>query len=176
MNELDDILADAERDVAGAGTLAALDEIRVRLLGKKGSLTALLKRLGALPAAERRSLVPAGRPGELTVRAVMTAPQGAARLEAELALRLVTPLQASPAQLVVFNHPATREAVQLTGGSGHVAVRVATPAQSSLAAFTFHPENSSVSVAPRADGRLTLDVWDLCLTATPPATVAVQVR
>ncbi|KAF0309747.1 Nuclear pore membrane glycoprotein 210 [Amphibalanus amphitrite] len=130
---------------------------------------------GALPAAERRSLVPAGRPGELTVRAVMTAPQGAARLEAELALRLVTPLQASPAQLVVFNHPATREAVQLTGGSGHVAVRVATPAQSSLAAFTFHPENSSVSVAPRADGRLTLDVWDLCLTATPPATVAVQI-
>ena len=130
----------------------------------------------ALTAAERRALVPAGRPGQLTVRAVMTAPQGAARLEAELALRLVAPLQAAPAQLVVFNHPATRESVRLTGGSGHVAVRVATPAQSSLATCTFHAENSSVTVAPRADGRLTLDVCDLCLTATPPATVSVQVR
>ena len=34
-------------------TLAALDEVRVRLLGKKGLLTEQLKGLGKLPAAER---------------------------------------------------------------------------------------------------------------------------
>ncbi len=36
------------------GDLAALDEVRVRWLGKKGTLTEQLKSLGALPAAERR--------------------------------------------------------------------------------------------------------------------------
>jgi phenylalanyl-tRNA synthetase alpha chain len=38
---------------AAARDLAALDEIRVRYLGKKGEVTALLKSLGALSASER---------------------------------------------------------------------------------------------------------------------------
>ena len=128
-----------------------------------------------LPSADRRSLVPVGKPGQLTVKVAMTAPKDTARLETDLAVRLVAPLQATPSQLVIFNHPATRESVTLSGGSGHVAVRLATPAQSALAACSFHPENGTVSVTPRADGKLTVDVWDLCLTATPPATVNVQV-
>ena len=40
-------------EVSGCRDLAALDEIRVRLLGKKGLLTEQLKGLGRLPAAER---------------------------------------------------------------------------------------------------------------------------
>jgi phenylalanyl-tRNA synthetase alpha chain len=40
-------------EVAASSTLAALDEVRVRWLGKKGLLTEQLKSLGALPAAER---------------------------------------------------------------------------------------------------------------------------
>lgn len=40
-------------EVASAADIAALDELRVRLLGKKGVLTEQLKGLGALPAAER---------------------------------------------------------------------------------------------------------------------------
>jgi phenylalanyl-tRNA synthetase alpha chain len=40
-------------DVSGSATLERLDEVRVRLLGKKGLLTEQLKSLGALPAAER---------------------------------------------------------------------------------------------------------------------------
>ena len=40
-------------DVAASRDLAALDEVRVRLLGKKGALTDQLKSLGSLPAAER---------------------------------------------------------------------------------------------------------------------------
>jgi phenylalanyl-tRNA synthetase alpha chain len=45
-----------ERALADAGAsrdLAALEEVRVRLLGKKGLLTEQLKGLGKLPAAER---------------------------------------------------------------------------------------------------------------------------
>ncbi len=40
-------------DVGASADLAQLDEVRVRLLGKKGLLTEQLKGLGALPAGER---------------------------------------------------------------------------------------------------------------------------
>jgi phenylalanyl-tRNA synthetase alpha chain len=40
-------------DLSKSATLAALDEVRVRMLGKKGLLTEQLKGLGALSAAER---------------------------------------------------------------------------------------------------------------------------
>jgi len=52
-----DILAElidqALVEVAACGDLAALDEIRVRLLGKKGLVTEQLKTLGRLPASDR---------------------------------------------------------------------------------------------------------------------------
>ncbi|MEQ8659847.1 MAG: phenylalanine--tRNA ligase subunit alpha [Gammaproteobacteria bacterium] len=47
------IVAEAEHAAAAAVTLAALDEVRVRFLGKKGRLTEQLKTLGKLPAPER---------------------------------------------------------------------------------------------------------------------------
>lgn len=53
MTELADIVAQAEADIAAAADAAALDEVRIRFLGKKGRLTAQLKGLGRLPADER---------------------------------------------------------------------------------------------------------------------------
>lgn len=53
MDALEGLMSRARAAVAGAADLAALDEVRVRFLGKKGELTALLKNLGTLPAAER---------------------------------------------------------------------------------------------------------------------------
>ncbi|HEX7037476.1 MAG TPA: phenylalanine--tRNA ligase subunit alpha [Pseudomonadales bacterium] len=47
------LVAEAERAVAEAGDERALDEVRVRYLGKKGELTALLKSLGQLSPEER---------------------------------------------------------------------------------------------------------------------------
>ncbi len=47
------LVEQALADVDSSATLAALDEVRVRLLGKKGLLTEQLKGLGALSAAER---------------------------------------------------------------------------------------------------------------------------
>lgn len=52
--ELQALLDSAEAEVAAASTPAALDEVRVRYLGKKGELTERLKSLGKLPAEERR--------------------------------------------------------------------------------------------------------------------------
>jgi phenylalanyl-tRNA synthetase alpha chain len=50
---VDAILASARDAVAAAGTAAELEEIRVRVLGRQGTLTQLLRSLGALPVAER---------------------------------------------------------------------------------------------------------------------------
>jgi phenylalanyl-tRNA synthetase alpha chain len=50
---LTDLIDQALAEMGAAGDLAALDEIRVRLLGKKGLLTEQLKSLGRLPAGER---------------------------------------------------------------------------------------------------------------------------
>jgi len=51
--DLTKLLAEAEARIAACGTLMALDEVRVRYLGKKGLLTEELKALGKLSAAER---------------------------------------------------------------------------------------------------------------------------
>ena len=53
MDALEGLLSQARAAVAGAGDLAGLDDVRVRFLGKKGEITALLKNLGNLPADQR---------------------------------------------------------------------------------------------------------------------------
>jgi len=53
VSEIEQIRARAEREIAAADGSAALDAVRVAYLGKKGVVTALLKSLGRLPAAER---------------------------------------------------------------------------------------------------------------------------
>ena len=53
MNNISDILQQAMAAVKAAGDLAALDQVRVNYLGKKGAITQLLKQLGSLSAEER---------------------------------------------------------------------------------------------------------------------------
>ncbi|MGH8319937.1 MAG: phenylalanine--tRNA ligase subunit alpha [Steroidobacteraceae bacterium] len=53
MQDLSSLVSRALGEVAACADLAALDEARVRWLGKKGTLTEQLKSLGGLPAAER---------------------------------------------------------------------------------------------------------------------------
>ena len=52
-DSLSALLEQALADIGSSADLNALDEVRVRLLGKKGALTEQLKSLGKLPAAER---------------------------------------------------------------------------------------------------------------------------
>ena len=85
-----EIIAQAERSIAAAQDLSILDEVRIRLLGKKGVLTALLKQLGALPPAERPAAGKAINDAKETVteaiakrQAVLTQEHLARSLEAE---------------------------------------------------------------------------------------------
>ncbi|REL29441.1 phenylalanine--tRNA ligase subunit alpha [Thalassotalea euphylliae] len=50
---LDDIILQAEQEIAAASTPAALDDVRVSYLGKKGVFTEKMKGLGQLPKEEK---------------------------------------------------------------------------------------------------------------------------
>jgi len=53
MQQLDDVIAKAQAEIAGAADAAALDELRVLYFGKKGVFTEQMKTLGALSPQER---------------------------------------------------------------------------------------------------------------------------
>jgi phenylalanyl-tRNA synthetase alpha chain len=55
MHDTESLKADYLRAVAEAGDLAALEDVRVEALGRKGRITDLMKGLGQLPAEERRA-------------------------------------------------------------------------------------------------------------------------
>ncbi|MEQ5802206.1 phenylalanine--tRNA ligase subunit alpha [Halomonas sp. H10-9-1] len=53
MDHLPNLVTEARQAIQACGSIASLEELRVRYLGKKGEITALLKGLGKLPPAER---------------------------------------------------------------------------------------------------------------------------
>ena len=55
MNNVEALLAQAREALTAAPDLVALDAVRVRYLGKKGELTALLKQLGSMSEEQRRT-------------------------------------------------------------------------------------------------------------------------
>jgi phenylalanyl-tRNA synthetase alpha chain len=88
MADLAQLRTEAEAAVAGAGSTAELEELRVRYLGRKSELTAMLRSIGELPAEERG---PAGKQANEVRRFVEAVlQQRTAELEAaELDRRLV---------------------------------------------------------------------------------------
>jgi phenylalanyl-tRNA synthetase alpha chain len=74
-------------EVSASATLTALDEVRVRVLGKKGVLTEQLKGLGALPPAERPAAGQRINDAKASIQAALEARRAAleaAVLDAEL--------------------------------------------------------------------------------------------
>eukprot|EP01036_Dinobryon_divergens_P051184 gene51184-68514_t len=55
MNDLDQLVAAAEADFAGASLPAELENAKARFLGKSGRVTELLKALAALPPEEKKA-------------------------------------------------------------------------------------------------------------------------
>jgi phenylalanyl-tRNA synthetase alpha chain len=68
-SELDAILREAEPVLAGARTPQELVELRARFLGKKGSVSGVLRTLGALPAQERAALGAAANAAKARIEA-----------------------------------------------------------------------------------------------------------
>ena len=71
MSELETLLATAARDISAAADVRALEEVRVRLLGRKGEVTGLLEGLARLaPDARQRAVGAEQMQAELTAQRV----------------------------------------------------------------------------------------------------------
>ena len=126
MDQVEQTRSEALQALQAASSLEALESVRVATLGKKGSLTGLLKQLGTLPVEQRKefgakvNVVKAEL--EQAIEARKTSLQGAA-LDRKLAEeRIDVTLPARP-QRQGFIHPISQtidEIVAIFGDMGFV--------------------------------------------------------
>ena len=111
MDDLIEILAQAEREAAGAQDLAALDRVRVQYLGKKGVLTEYLKGLGQLAPEERPQVGQAVNRAKQQLQATLKSRSDtleAAELQGRLASEAIDISLPGRGQEVGGLHPVTR--------------------------------------------------------------------
>ncbi len=87
MKDLESLVADTLDEIASSADLAALDALRVAALGRKGAVTGLLKGLGSLPAADRKTAGAAINQAKDRIASALDARRGeleAAALDREL--------------------------------------------------------------------------------------------
>lgn len=82
MQELEQVVALITEKIHASGDLAALDQVRVEALGKKGQLTAMLKTLGKLPPEDRREAGQQINVAKKTVQDLINARKDALQSEA----------------------------------------------------------------------------------------------
>ncbi len=110
MSSLEELEQQALQDVASAADTAAVDAVRVRYLGKKGSLTEQLKQLGRLPPEERPAAGPEINRIKQAVQANIEARKGALKAEqlnAQLASETVDVTLPGRGQQLGGLHPVT---------------------------------------------------------------------
>jgi phenylalanyl-tRNA synthetase alpha chain len=103
-------------DVDASANLERLDEVRVRLLGKKGQLTEQLKSLGALPAAERPAAGQKINEAKAVIQAAIESRRAAletAALDAELAQGAIDVTLPGRGQEPGGLHPVTRTRLRI---------------------------------------------------------------
>jgi phenylalanyl-tRNA synthetase alpha chain len=87
LGQLEALATGARAAIGGAADERALEDLRVRFLGKKGELSQVLRGMGALPAEERPKVGEVANRVKADVEALLDAAKGrveARRLEAEL--------------------------------------------------------------------------------------------
>ncbi|MBU6378481.1 MAG: phenylalanine--tRNA ligase subunit alpha [Gammaproteobacteria bacterium] len=116
MGDLATLTRQALEEVAASSTLAALDEVRVRWLGKKGTLTEQLKSLGTLPAAERPAAGARINEAKQSVQAAIDAAGerlATAAIEAELAAGRIDVSLPGRGEARGGVHPVTRARLRI---------------------------------------------------------------
>ncbi len=71
IDKIDELKQAARHSIAGAGNEAALEEIRVEYLGRKGRVTEVLSNLGGVPVAERPAIGQAGNQAKQEIGAAI---------------------------------------------------------------------------------------------------------
>jgi len=114
--QLTTLVAQALADVNASADLNSLDEVRVRVLGKKGALTEQLKSLGALPAAERPAAGQQINEAKVAIQAAIEARRvqlETAALDAELAKGAIDVTLPGRGQERGGMHPVTRTRLRI---------------------------------------------------------------
>src|SRR5882757_1970330 len=110
------LVEQALADVNASADLQGLDEVRVRLLGKKGLLTEQLKSLGALPAAERPAAGQKINEAKAAIQAALESRRAAleaAALDAELAKGAIDVTLPGRGQELGGLHPVRRTRLRI---------------------------------------------------------------
>ncbi len=116
-------------DIRAAADVVGLDDVRVRLLGKKGALTEQLKSLGQLPAGERPAAGAKINEAKVAVQAALEARRAeleAAALDAELAKGALDVTLPGRGQEAGGLHPVTRTRQRIERIFGQAGFAVAT--------------------------------------------------
>jgi len=110
------LVAQSLAELSAAADLAQLDEIRVRVLGKKGLLTEQLKSLGGLPASERPAAGQRINEAKARIQAALDARQAElekAALDRELAAGAIDVTAPGRGQAGGGLHPVTRSRLRI---------------------------------------------------------------
>ncbi len=127
-NDLETLKAEAEASIASAPDLRAWDAIRVSLLGRNGTLTALLKDLGKTPPEQRRDRGAAlNRLKDALTQALETRRQQleSAALEAKLATERIDPTLPPRPRPRGLIHPISRTSEEIAAIFGAMGFAIA---------------------------------------------------
>ena len=116
MKDLESLVAGTLAEIGRSADLSALDAVRVAALGRKGSVTELLKGLGSLPAAERKAAGAVINEAKGRITEALDARRvalEAAKLERELASGAIDVTLPGRGQSVGGLHPVTRTRLRI---------------------------------------------------------------
>jgi phenylalanyl-tRNA synthetase alpha chain len=116
VKDLESLVAGTLAEIGSSADLAALDAVRVAVLGRKGSVTEMLKGLGSLPAAERKAAGVVINQAKGRISAAIDARRAtleAAVLERELASGAIDVTLPGRGQSVGGLHPVTRTRLRI---------------------------------------------------------------
>jgi phenylalanyl-tRNA synthetase alpha chain len=178
LTQLEALAAAAHRDVAAAADERALEDLRVRFLGKKGELSAALRGMGALAAEERPRVGEVANRVRDEVEKLLA--QARDRLEAG---RLEAELKGPPIDVTLpgrrllpggHRHPVTRAAEEIAAIFARLGYEVATGPEIELDWYNFEALNIP-SDHPARDMQDTFYVDESALEAkVPPGGVVLR--
>ena len=143
--QLEALAAAARGEVAAAADPRSLEDLRVRFLGKKGEIPAVLRGMGALAPAERPRVGEVANRVRDEIEALVEAARGrleAARLEAELSGAPVDPTL--PGRRLLprgHRHPITRATEEIAAIFGRLGYEVASGPEVELDWYNFEALN-----------------------------------
>ncbi len=154
MQQLEDILSSATTAIEAAESVVALDEVRVRYLGKKGALTLQLQALGKLePSARREAGASINKAKQAVQQALMERKitLESAELEAKLATESIDVTLPGRRMENGGLHPVTRTIERIEGFFGELGFSVKTGPEIEDAFHNFDALNIAADHPARTD-------------------------